>query len=556
MRSFVSFSSSVLLLAGAAAAQRNGDFERASTPAAPVLCWHAAGGPGVSAPGLSSGAQSALLSGGPGINLLSGSFHGAAISQRFWSDFAGTSGNSYVRFAYSYDDPSAGGASALVWLRGPSGVRAASLPDNDGVASTVQVEYPSCGPIDLVFAVVEPGLPGSFAASLRIDAVTNQCASTPFGGATLLPWDPAPPAPGSPGTLLCEAAANSGALAGSGLLHLYDGSTAFTSRPGNQLTCRAIQRFPADFLNGSNGIVGARVVVQDQNASTVESFFVEILRDDGTGRPDVTAPLYTAGPYAAPVGGTGAAFTVHTLLFPDVVPAPCGEDRYLSIVLPPAPSWTSDGLSVHNSLSGVTPISVAIRELPKGEPRTDLNLAWQEVSGVVTEPSGERCWDMALILGSPALRPWASIPAFTSASFGATSARTRDFGQAGLYPDLIDTLGEGRFDGFGFRGESGADVGTGTIGLLLLSSFPSPAFCLPITPTARFGLDPSAIPVIAVPESGGIYEFDFGALAASSPGLTGLLEFYGVSFYTQMAVLDPAEPGAPLRMSNSARQSY
>jgi hypothetical protein len=283
---------------------------------------------------------------------------------------------------------------------------------------------------------------------------------------------------------------------------------------------------------------------------------LEILRDDGTGKPDVTTPLYTAGPYAAPAGPSGAAFTTHTLFFPDVVPAPCGEDRYLSILLPPAPIWTSDGLSVHMSPSASMGMAWATRELPKGEPRLDINLAWQESAGSVIEPSGERCWDMALILGSPQLRPWASVPAFSSTAYGATSARARDFGQAGLFPDLVDALGEGRFDGFGFRAQSDTDRDTGSIGLLLLSSFPSPAFCLPITPTARFGLDPGAIPVLAVPESGGIYEFDFGALASTSPGLTGLLALFGVSFYTQMAIIDPAEPGAPLRMSNSARQSY
>lgn len=96
-----------------------------------------------------------------------------------------------------------------------------------------------------------------------------------------------------------------------------------------------------------NGCVisGARLVVQDQNAATQETYSV-IFRGGSDTRGPYGAAIATIGPFQTPRATGGAAWRV-TIMFTTPVKVPCKEFFALGVKAPAASGWTTDGFSVH-----------------------------------------------------------------------------------------------------------------------------------------------------------------------------------------------------------------
>lgn len=530
------------LIVSVASAIVNGNFETAPPGGGPPG-WVQLGGVIQNPPNLAgAGNWCARITDGAGV-ALGGGWIGAGIAQRTWCDRTNLNRNCYIRFDSWFDDPLNVGSIPFIAVNGPVGLRVAIVPDNDlGVVppTAFQVVYPACGLITVMFGIVEPA--AAFSSHWYVDNVRDKCDVVPWPGDAILPFIPPPTGPAASLTATLN---QNAALARANSISIYDGSTESTSRGNIGVgTGRVIQCLPAYAADGSWALVGTRFVMQDQNSLTSENFTVEVLPDNGPGGPpDPLNPVLVLGPFASATTTTGgvAAF-IYTVTF-DPIEVPCGRNVYVSIRLPANPVWTADGLSIHNSSQN----GAAGRERPKGDPNANMNFAWQEIGGVVNEPASERMWNIEFLVDNPALQPFAEQLAFTHATFGATAAR-RDFGQAGLFPDVGDLRAENRFDGLGWRLRSVLHTGTGLPAMLFLCPARLPGW-IPIFNCSYLVVDPTFSISIPAGEVGGVYTW--GPFFPG--GFVGVaLAAAGAELHAQAAVLDPAG----VELSNYTRQKY
>jgi hypothetical protein len=226
-------------------------------------------------------------------------------------------------------------------------------------------------------------------------------------------------------------------------------------------------------VNGGGALIGRvngfRVVIQDQNASTPESFSHVILPAAASGGPDSDPAheLLRTGPLQAPSGtGTLAWILTTTLATPaDVVPQVGAF--YFGEGLDPNPAWTADGLSVHAA-------SHTLGTVGDNPDPTAPNLTWSisrpapGVLGAVNPQPTARVHQHYLLTERPVLNSGAVID--------PSAARGPDpnFGVAGLYPN------RGRADGLAFRYRDESAVGASWFVLGNLLGLASTPLQLPI----------------------------------------------------------------------------
>jgi hypothetical protein len=153
---------------------------------------------------------------------------------------------------------------------------------------------------------------------------------------------------------------------------------------------------------GDNGakcnIVGFRSALQDQDASTQESYEWVIRSGTDIDGPVVGAAgeLHRFGPLkmpSVPAGGARAWMLSTTLAKP--VSIPCAAHVSVGIALTKQAQWPADGMSCHIA-TGVNSSQHANAD----------DMAWQIVDGIpaATHPSAKRAWSHSILLDRPTLQ--------------------------------------------------------------------------------------------------------------------------------------------------------
>lgn len=226
---------------------------------------------------------------------------------------------------------------------------------------------------------------------------------------------------------------------------VYPEAVSFFSRLPLPITADGdiTQRYAASEVRGvgwlpgrtAGGLIGFRVLIQDQDCSTIENYTLAILPDDGTGRPDPnpanellrTAPIPM--PSGGPVGACAWIITVTLTTPADVIPV---EDTWHLALGVPANATANDGLYSHAGS-----YTAATGDNPK---TTAPNPSWgiNRTSGTVSQAAA-RTWRMYVLTDAPTLKVGADIdPALQKGP-------NPSFGMAGHYPNRA------RGDGLAFR---------------------------------------------------------------------------------------------------------
>jgi hypothetical protein len=267
--------------------------------------------------------------------------------------------------------------------------------------------------------------------------------------------------------LLTLAAATALPLTAQNLLEHIAG-TGFTSRGSNSTAAKVLlQCMPMDQARGRTNLADLVMAIQDQEASTPESFTIEIRTDNplAPGTPDMTPAgvLGSVGPITFQFPGTGPSAVFFTVPLgiatpPFVGGVPAG-DLYAAIVFPPAPAWPLDGISLQCDLN--EPMS-ALAIGYTGVAGV-AGLAWESLIGGPPSLAGNnRAWAMGMRFVDDTLQPFAVLPTSPFAS--------PNFGYVGLFPDLV------RGDQIGWHAL--ATASTGDLAALLIGtplSVPAPA---------------------------------------------------------------------------------
>ncbi len=244
---------------------------------------------------------------------------------------------------------------------------------------------------------------------------------------------------------------------------------------------------------GACNLNDMQVVVQDQNAATVETFGI-VARPraaSGTG-PDTATPSFRFTGLQTPQQ-SGAQAWVFTLTFQNPQPVPA-TDFFHGIVLPAAPTWpATDGLAAQmahysQGLLGDHPRATAPR------------LGWSIDSGGGAPANHDYVWSATVDTRTPTLQMGAVDPANVRTAPLAGQGRTT-FGAGGFYPDVA---GAARSDGLEVRIYDAGSPGASTA---ILSSFGLAAAPIPITGIqGRLLLDPASL-----------MAFPGGSIAATAP---------------------------------------
>jgi hypothetical protein len=204
---------------------------------------------------------------------------------------------------------------------------------------------------------------------------------------------------------------------------------------------------------------GFRVVIQDQDSVTADSYTHVILADDGSGNPSlVAAEILRTAPIRQPSGTGGpAAWLITDMLATPADVLPQQAVFHHGIGLPPNAAWTADGLSVHAASYTVGPTG----DNPKASaPSWASSISRPTGGSAILNPTpAVRTHRLSLMVAGGVLNAGADID----------PAKQRGpnpcFGVAGMYPDQT------RLDGLALRYRDAARTGGvvavfGSIGIL------------------------------------------------------------------------------------------
>ena len=229
---------------------------------------------------------------------------------------------------------------------------------------------------------------------------------------------------------------------------VFDGEAEYAYRPFLRTgQGEILQKVPFKFFGSFGVIKGIRAVIQDQNASTSETVWVVIRKADSTGKPDISSQgiILKKGPYRISGQGTGSRAWNFYFSFSNTITPPKG-DFYYGVLLSPGRS-NSDFTSVH--MSGDYPNNKCGEHPRKG---VVPNLAWKVVySGgkpaSTSSLSYNLAWDMGLLFDKPVMQAYSVDPK----SKCLKKRNLKDFGYAGVWPDLLDKEGYGYKAKIGWR---------------------------------------------------------------------------------------------------------
>ncbi len=283
------------------------------------------------------------------------------------------------------------------------------------------------------------------------------------------------------------------------LFEIHCGHTMFTSR-GHVVAAHTgdvCTRVPAEWFSSVGGVWdpgslsvigrvnGMRVVLQDQDASTQESFSVALVAEDssmpGQPDPDQSSDHLRVGNLMTPGGSGGPAAWVFTVTFPTPFNAlPADRDYFMACGLPANPLWPADGLSVH-----IGRVGVGDDPITSGVTRTNFACSIDLAALPIVRNYLDRTWRVGLLTQAPLLQVGASLSPLR------TNPNDPQYGIAGIYPDHATAC-----DAFAFRirttGPStafvwgnftpfSAPVSWGTMANFCLPLIPLPFFVTPVT---------------------------------------------------------------------------
>lgn len=288
---------------------------------------------------------------------------------------------------------------------------------------------------------------------------------------------------------LCAFTLAASALAQNRLGH-FDGTTELASRgaPGITDTKRLIQRVPADQACGATRVKEVQLSIQDNTTFTIELFTVEVRRNNPAipGTPDVSPAglIFATSQLVAPFPGVSQAeaiivnvqFPAPGVLLPLPGPSPAG-DWYLCVVLPPAPSFPSDGLSLAASAANALNPGEQMDPLKAGYAgvanQAGLAFDHNATTGALLAGTFNRSWFIIGRYGEDTFQPFASSPAFTGTGGAGLNP---NFGYAGIFPNFARVVaGSPNPDDIGFRCLTASPVGS-TCVLALAPGMASPPF--------------------------------------------------------------------------------
>lgn len=249
---------------------------------------------------------------------------------------------------------------------------------------------------------------------------------------------------------------------------VFDGSTEATIRwaaadEGLYMVYRP------ELIRGLKTVDGFYFVAQDQNTATPEQVTIEIRKDDGLGMPGVLATdillrsvLNLPFPTTNPIAASGWTVTLNTPF-----PLPNQDDAvWMGLRFPAQSAWpTTDGISLHASGGGSTQQCI---EAPRGETLFSGEL----FAGInfTTTPVVAARWGsnggnigprFAASFQEPVLQGFAYNDGYNKTAgfenFCTLGSNTpaalpiKNFGYAGIWPDVNDFSKKNRWDGFGWQ---------------------------------------------------------------------------------------------------------
>jgi hypothetical protein len=233
---------------------------------------------------------------------------------------------------------------------------------------------------------------------------------------------------------------------------LWPGCTNFTTRgalggsAGDNLLQIRSSHFSGiahDAAGTGTNMTGFRHVLQDQNASTQESYSF-IVRADNAGAPDCTPTglLLNTAPVLSPAGaGTLAWIITGTLATPSTVLPLCAT-YYIGLALPANANWTADGLSTHMSSYYLLNGSQAGNPAPNAP-----QLAHNCLNGAPVPITNNRTYRYEVMTLAAVMNLYNEDPTLVGQTSNCVAPTLRDYAAGGMWPEN----GGGRNDGLGCR---------------------------------------------------------------------------------------------------------
>ena len=235
--------------------------------------------------------------------------------------------------------------------------------------------------------------------------------------------------------------------------------------------------------NGTTcGVDGFSAFVQDGDASTSHAYrWVVRTGTDANGPTAGAAGRIAEYPFTSPADPAGGvkAWTV-TVTFGSPLTVTCSGHWSFGLGLDAAPTWPADGLSCHMTLGSQTLQHV-----------NSIDMAWQIVNGVTSNPPGKRAWAQRVLIGSG--------PILQMTLDGKRSL-------AGLFPQSGHKVYAGNFSGGEGMAHALLFLGVGALpsGATIVPytarlhiDISQPYTCLGLTKVQRFG--DAVIPIGFVP---------------------------------------------------------
>ncbi len=337
----------------------------------------------------------------------------------------------------------------------------------------------------------------------------------------------------------------------SNLLKVYDGTREKNSR-GNlgSFEGECLQRIPASFFGGLGKALGLEAATFDPKRHTIESFWVVLRKADGKGRPDISPSglIYSEGPFKSRYFNSYSTQSVKFKV-PQVLPK--GDVFFgLRLGVPSSPGWPSDGLSICESSGYFDARPNYAGEHPrKGAKPSSLwcvrYFASKPVS--VNEYKGTAAWDMGLLFENTVIQPFAVDPRARS----GLKLNFKDYGLAGLWPDLND------LEKYGYKAKFGWRIHEANVPGGFAFVFFSPKILgnpLTLKPYGTWYVDPGSpwfsMSQMAVLDSKGV-----GATAELDPPAAVRAALSGTTFYAQTIVASPVT-GKALPFSNWCAMNF
>ena len=224
--------------------------------------------------------------------------------------------------------------------------------------------------------------------------------------------------------------------------HVYDGTTEFTSRGSidkNEGEC--LQMVSAKHFGCFGAIKSVTFVLQDEDASTQENFWVVFRKADSTGtKPDMTSSgvILMQGPYKPPKGSGRAAWQYTVPLSKPLKLLACckGSNFFYGLRISANANWYNDGLSMW--VSGIQG-NCAEHGFKVANPHHAWNILYQNGQpNTVVECTGNRAWDIMLNMDKSVLQPIGAIANDPCKNYWPSYVSNSAYlgqGYIGLWPD-------------------------------------------------------------------------------------------------------------------------